>query len=145
MKVGYDYTGVGVVFLCHDGEGNVLLNKRSVNCRDEHGRWDIGGGALEFGGNVIETLKREIKEEFCTDVLDYEYLGFRNVLREHNGRKTHWLILDYKVLIEKNKVKIGEPHKFDELKWFKFPEFPEPMHSQFPTFFEKNKEKILLK
>ena len=33
MEVGIDYTGISVVFLCHDNEGNFLMNKRSKNCR----------------------------------------------------------------------------------------------------------------
>lgn len=49
MKKGEDYTGVSIVYLCHDGKGRYLLAKRSVNCRDEHGVWDCGGGGLEFG------------------------------------------------------------------------------------------------
>ena len=64
MKKGEDYTGVSVVFFCHDGEGNWLLSKRSVNTRDEHGAWDPGGGGIEFGDSVEDTLGKEIKEEY---------------------------------------------------------------------------------
>ena len=50
LKRGVDYIGVTVNFLVHDGNGRILLQKRSKQCRDEQGRWDIGGGAVEFGG-----------------------------------------------------------------------------------------------
>ena len=63
MKKGEDFTGVTIVYFCHDGKGNFLFNKRSKNCRDEIGNWDCGGGALEFGETVEETLKKEVKEE----------------------------------------------------------------------------------
>lgn len=43
MKPGVDYIGVCVVYLCHDGQGNFVMNKRGKNCRDEVGKWDIGG------------------------------------------------------------------------------------------------------
>jgi 8-oxo-dGTP diphosphatase len=142
MKKGEDYTGVTIVYLCHDGEGNILLNKRSTNCRDEHGTWDPGGGGLEFGDTVEDTLRKEITEEYCTDVLDYEHLGYRDVHREHKGKKTHWIALDFKVLIDKAKVKNGEPHKFEEIKWFKLDNLPTPLHSQFPKFLELYKNKI---
>ncbi|MBI2474503.1 MAG: NUDIX domain-containing protein, partial [Candidatus Taylorbacteria bacterium] len=99
MKKGEDYTGVSVIYLCHDGKGNYLLNKRSANCRDEHGRWDCGGGGLEFGDTVENTLKKEIMEEYGVEVLGSEFLGFRDVHREHDGMKTHWIALDYKVLV----------------------------------------------
>ncbi len=142
MKKGEDYTGVTVVYLCHDGKANVLLAKRSANCRDEHNAWDIGAGALEFGDTVENTLKKEIKEEYCTDVLDYEFLGYRDVHREHDGKRTHWIALDFKVFINREKVKNGEPHKFEDVKWFTFDTLPTPLHSQLPKFFELYKDKI---
>jgi 8-oxo-dGTP diphosphatase len=144
MKKGVDFTGITVVYCCHDKEGNILLAKRSKNCRDEHGRWDNGGGGVEFGDNVIDTLKKEIAEEYCTDVLDFEFLGYRDVHREHEGKKTHWIALDFKVLVNKDKVKIGEPHKFDDIGWFKRNELPENLHSQLPYLFDKYKDKIFL-
>ncbi len=36
MKKGEDFTGVTIVYFCHDGNGNFLMKKRSANCRDEH-------------------------------------------------------------------------------------------------------------
>lgn len=141
MKKGVDYTGVTVVFVCHDGEGNYLFSKRSKNCRDEHGRWDPGGGGLEFGDGVIDTLKKEVAEEYCTDVLECEFLGYRDVHRNEN-KKSHWIALDFKVRVDKEQVRNGEPHKFEELKWFKLNELPENMHSQWPTFYKKYEDKL---
>jgi len=142
MNKGVDYTGVSVIFLCHDGEGNFLMAKRSSNCRDEHGCWDIGGGGLEFGHNVEETIKKEVKEEYCTDVLESEFLGYRDVHREHNGTRTHWIALDFKVLVDKSKVKIGEPNKFSSMEWFTPDSFPTPIHSQIPKFLQLYKDKL---
>lgn len=142
MKKGIDYTGVTIVFACHDGKGNYLFSKRSENCRDEQGLWDPGGGGLEFGDAVIGTLQKEIKEEYCAEVLDYEFLGYRDVHRILGGRKTHWIALDFKVRIDREEVRNGEPHKFDELKWFKLDNLPENMHSQWPAFHDQYKEKL---
>ncbi|MFA6077226.1 MAG: NUDIX domain-containing protein [Candidatus Paceibacterota bacterium] len=142
MQKGVDYIGISVVYFCHDGNGKVLLAKRSKNARDEQGNWDIGGGGVEFGDTVVNTLKKEIKEEYCADVLDYEFLGYRDVHREHNGKKTHWITLDFKVLIDKEKVKNGEPHKFDAVEWFTLENLPTPIHSQLPNFLEKYKDNI---
>ncbi len=137
-----DHVGVTVVYLCHDGNGNFLLNKRSNNCRDEHGTWDCGGGRLEFGDTVENTLKKEIAEEYCTDVIKSEFLGFRDVHRNHNGEPTHWIALDFKVLVDRAKAKNGEPHKFDEIGWFKTDALPQPLHSQLPFFLEKYRDRI---
>jgi 8-oxo-dGTP diphosphatase len=142
MKKGEDFTGVTVVYLCHDGEGNILLSKRTTNCRDEHGNWDPGGGGLEFLDTVENTLSKEIKEEYCTDILGYEFLGYRDVHREHDGKKTHWIALDFKVLVDKTKVANGEPHKFEAVEWFPLNNLPSPLHSQFPHFLELYSEKL---
>jgi 8-oxo-dGTP diphosphatase len=142
MLKGVDYPGVCVVYYCHDGQGNVLFARRSQNSRDEQGIWDIGGGGVDFGETIENTIKKEIMEEYCAKVLEFEFLGFRDVHRTHNGVKTHWIALDYKVLIDPNGVKIGEPHKFDDIGWFKWGSFPTPQHSQFPEFLNKYQEKL---
>ncbi len=134
FKKGFDYTGVTVVFFCHDGNGKFVMAKRNSNTRDEHGNWDIGGGGLDFGDTVEETVRKEIKEEYCTDVKELEFLGHRDVHREHNGKKTHWIALDFKVLVDSEIVDNGEPHKFDAVDWFTFDTIPENVHSQLPNF-----------
>lgn len=142
MQKGVDYIGNTVVYFCHDGKGNVLLGKRSQNARDEQGRWDIGGGGIEFGDTVLNTLKKEILEEYCTDVLGSEFLGYRDVHREHDGKETHWIALDFKVLVDREKVRNGEPHKFDAVEWFTLKNLPTPVHSQLPNFLELYKDKL---
>jgi 8-oxo-dGTP pyrophosphatase MutT (NUDIX family) len=142
MKKGEDFIGVSIVYLCTDGKGSFLLNKRSANCRDEHNRWDCGGGALEFGDSVEETLKKEIMEEYTTDVITYEFLGYRDIHRIHNSKETHWISLDFKALVDRSKVSNGEPHKFDEIGWYRLNEFPNPLHSQFPEFLRKYSDKL---
>lgn len=142
LKKGVDYIGVTISFLCHDGKGNFVMAKRSKNCRDEHGCWDNGGGGLEFGDNVEDRLKKEIQEEYCTDILDFEFLGYREAHREHAGVKTHWVSLDFKVLVDPAKVKNGEPHKFDDLGWFTLDTIPENSHSQFPKFLDQYRHRL---
>ena len=109
MQKGIDHIGISIVYFCHDGAGNFVMAKRSENCRDEHNRWDTGGGALEFGDKIEERLRQEIMEEYCTDVLAYEFLGVNDVHRIHAGKNTHWIALNYKVLVDKTKVRNGEP------------------------------------
>lgn len=36
---GVDHIGIACVFFCHDGNGKILLHRRSQFCRDEQGRW----------------------------------------------------------------------------------------------------------
>lgn len=143
MKKGVDYIGVCVVFYCHDGKGNIVMHKRSQKCRDEQGRWDVGGGALEHGETFEEAVRREIKEEYCCDVKDIEFLGAHNVLREVNGQKTHWIALIHKTLVDPSQVKNGEPEYIEELGWFNIDKLPSPLHSQFQDAFGLYKNKLL--
>ena len=142
MQKGLNFTGITIVYFCHDGQGSYLMAKRSIKCRDEHGTWDCGGGGLEFGDNVIKTLKKEIKEEYNCDIIKHEFLGYRDVHRKLNGKQTHWIALDFKVQIDKKLVKNNEPHKFDDLKWFKLNKLPNPLHSQLPKFINLYQNKL---
>ena len=142
MKKGIDYPGITIVYFCHDGNCNFIMAKRSNQCRDEHGCWDIGAGGLELGDTIEKTLSKEINEEYCTDVIEFEPLGYREMHREHKGNKTHWVALDFKVLVNRDKVKNGEPHKFDAVEWFNFDNMPNPTHSQFPIFLKKYGDKL---
>lgn len=144
QRKGIDHIGVSVVYFCHDGNGRFLMAKRGSNARDEHGRWDIGGGGLEHGETVEERLRQEIKEEYCTEVLEHEFLGYDDVHREHNGDETHWLALFFKVRVDPKQVENGEPHKFDEVAWFELDDLPseEELHSQLPEFFRRYRGKL---
>lgn len=92
------------------------------------------GGGVEFGVPIEENLRNEIKEEYGADVRGFEFLGYRDVHRENDGRKTHWIALDFKVLVDSRAVHNCEPHKFDEVQWFTLSTLPSPLHSQLPNF-----------
>jgi len=136
MKQGVDYIGVTVVFFCHDGKGNILLNKRSNKCRDEKGRWDCGGGAIKFGESFEQAVRREIKEEYRTGVKKLQFLYVRNMLRIDDKIKTHWIGIVFAALVDPKKVKIGVPKKIDQIGWFKLSNLPKPLHSMFLTHLE---------
>ena len=142
MKKGEDYTGVTVSYMCHDGKGNYLMNKRSINCRDEHGTWDFGGGGVDFGISVDDTLKNELKEEYCIENFTSTFLGYDDLFRTHNDKPTHWVRLLFLVKVDRSEVKNGEPHKFDEINWFKIDNLPSPLHSMIPGLLVKYKHKL---
>ena len=142
FKKGTDYIGVGVVFLCHDGNGKFLMHRRSAHTRDEHGKWDFGAGGVEFGHTIEETLRKEIREEYCTDVLGYEFIGYMDVHREHEGKPTHWISLAFKVLVDSASVRIGEPDMCDEIGWFTLDALPTGLHSQIPKFLEMHGDRL---
>jgi 8-oxo-dGTP diphosphatase len=143
MKRGIDYTSIVVVTICHDGQGNYLLGKRSERCRDEHLRWDlIGSGGVEFGEKLDTALCREVNEEIGADVKQFEYLGFREVVREQDGVMAHWIAFDFKVEVDRAMVRNCEPEKCLEIGWFRLEDFPEPMHSQWHVFLNQHKDRL---
>lgn len=137
---GVDHIGITCVFFCHDGKGNFLLHKRSKNCRDEQGRWDNGGGALEFGEDFEEAVRREVKEEYCAEAEEVSFLTASNVLRKNGDIDTHWVALIFAVKIDPKQAKIGEPEKMDGIGWFTKDNMPSHIHSQALRHFEHVRE-----
>lgn len=119
---------VSVVFVCHDGAGKILLARRSGEARDEPGAWDCGAGALEFGETFEAAVTREVAEEYVAAPRAIRQLGVRNVLRE--DPPSHWVAVVFLVEVDPAAVRLGEPHKFDELGWYAPDELPDPRHSQ---------------
>ncbi|GCD38863.1 NADH pyrophosphatase [Streptomyces chrestomyceticus JCM 4735] len=120
---------VSCVFVCHDGRGRVLLARRSAGARDEPGTWDCGAGALEFGETFEAAVTREVYEEYRATPLEIARMDVRNVLRGEPV-VTHWVAVVFAVRIRPDRVRIGEPHKFDALGWFAPDALPSPLHSQ---------------
>lgn len=136
MRQGFDYIGVTVVFYCHDGKGNLLLHKRTQNCRDEKGRWDCGGGAMKFGESFDQSVRREVSEEYCCAIQKLDFVRVINVIRKHEGKKTHWLAFLFAAQVNPKDVKIGNKRKMERIAWFKLNKLPKPLHSMFLTHLE---------
>jgi 8-oxo-dGTP pyrophosphatase MutT (NUDIX family) len=140
LKRGLDFIGVGCVFVCHDGQGRILMHKRSANCRDEQGRWDCGAGSMEFGETFEDCVRREVLEEYGAPCLGIKYVYTRNTLREHLGRPTHWIHVIHLVLVDPATVRINEPEKIDDIGWFNIDALPEPIHSGMASHLEQIKD-----
>jgi ADP-ribose pyrophosphatase YjhB (NUDIX family) len=131
LRRGVEFIGVSCAFICHDGKGRILLGKRSQNCRDEQGTWDFGGGSHEFGATLVQTVKREIKEEYGVKAADLKFIKVYDAHRQlADGTPTHWVVALFAAKVDPAKVKNNEPYKIDEIGWFKPDQLPESMHSQ---------------
>ncbi len=128
MEIGVDYTGISTPFYCNDGKGNFLLHKRSKNTRDDHGMWDTGGGKLEFGVSPEENVLKEILEEYGCRGKIQEMMKPYSIIREWNGKKTHWLAIPFFIEVDPREAKNNEPKKIDEIGWFRLDAFPQPLH-----------------
>ena len=144
MKKGFDYPRIVAVPMLHNGSGKYLISQRGDACPDENGRWEpAGAGGIDHGETMQEAVVREIMEECGAEVSDIDYLGFREVFRDFDGEIYHHIAFDFKVkAVNPEGVKITEPDKCSEIRWCTIDEIPTPMHSQFPIFLEKYKDKL---
>ncbi len=143
LQKGISFVGITTCFFCYDGKGSFVLAKRSKNSRDEHGKWEVGGGGLKAGVSAEDNIRREVKEEYGADALAIEFMGYRDIFRKlDDGTPTHWLGLDFAVLVGRNQVKNNEPEMFDDIGWFTLDNLPSPLHSQVPSFFTKYEKLI---
>lgn len=140
---GVSFVGVTTTFFCYDSSGEFFLAKRSQNARDEKNRWEVGAGGLKWGVDPLENVRREIKEEYGAKAKKIEFLGYRNMLRKlEDGTPTHWIGLDFAVLVDRKQMKNNEPDMFNEVGWFTLENLPTPMHSQTPGYLKKYKNQL---
>lgn len=140
---GVSFTGVTTAFLCHDGNGKLLLGKRGPKARDENGRWDNGAGGLKHGQSVEDNLRREMLEEYGVVPKRLDFIGYFDVFRQTpDGQPTHWLAMCFAVLVDPAQVRNNEPGTIDEIGWFSLDNLPTPMHSQFETFMAKHGDSL---
>ncbi len=143
MKIGFDYIGITTPFYCHDGKGNILMHKRTKECRDEHERWDTGSGKQEFNLSLEENVLQEVLEEYgCRGIIEGQ-LPAHDIFREQDGMKTHWLAVPFFIKVNPADVKNGEPHKIEELTWFPIDKLPEPLHTGFAYTFNRYKSDFI--
>lgn len=144
MIPGIDYTGISVSFFCRDGEGNVVMTKRSDQCRDEHHTWEVGGGKLEHGENPDEAVLREVAEEYGVQGVIEKQLHPVSLLREHEGKRTHWITFPFVVRVPCEGVVRGDPAAMAEIGWFRLDALPSPLHSGMQVILDRYRNDILV-
>ena len=90
---------------------------------------------MELGEDFETAVRREIKEEYCTDVADLKFLTTTNVLRKNGEESTHWVALIFAAEVIPEQVRIGESGAMEEIRWFTEENLPTPLHSQFHRHF----------
>ncbi|MCH7883183.1 NUDIX domain-containing protein [Patescibacteria group bacterium] len=75
---------VGVKALLKSKEGRYLMLRRSLSKYPEiQGRWDITGGRIDIGKNLLENLKREVKEETGLELVgEPKLIAAQDILRD---------------------------------------------------------------
>ena len=107
---------VGVKALLKNQEGKYLLLHRSLEKYPEvtQNRWDIVGGRIDPGTDLLNNLKREIKEETGQDLQGQpKLIGAQDILRvpgKHIVRITYLGEIDGEIKID--------PEEHDDYRWF---------------------------
>lgn len=125
MKKGVDFIGVSVGAFILNEKGELFLSKRSQQARNERGKWEAPGGAVDFGERREDAIVREVKEEFGVDA---DVTGVLQVADEILPEyKQHWVATTFLMKIKDGSPRIMEPDKCDEIGWFSFDNLPSPM------------------
>jgi mutator protein MutT len=125
MIEGVDYIGVGVGAVIVNEEGLLFLAKRGNNARNEQGMWEFPGGGVKFGETLIESIRREILEEYGMQIEIKGLLGvFDHILPEN---KEHWISITYIASHLAGEATIYEPEKCEAIEWFSIEALPKPL------------------
>lgn len=127
MVSNYIKVGVGVIILSED---KILLGHRVNNYHDTGGiyepdSWTLPGGKQEYDETIIQCAKRETKEETNLDISDI----FVFTAEDDISSNRHFVTIQCVAKSFAGKIKIMEPDKIDEWRWFKLSELPDNIYS----------------
>ena len=126
IKKGVDYIGVAVGAMIFNDKGELFLSKRSQNCRNERGHWEVPGGSVDFGEKLIDAVKREMVEEYGTEIEILEQFPAADHIISNEGQ--HWVPTTFLARFKAGQSpKIMEPEKCDEIGWFSLDALPMPL------------------
>lgn len=139
----YIKIGIGVMIL---DENKILLGHRSRNKKDTGGIyevdcWTLPGGKQEYYETFWECARREVKEETNLDIDNLELFSISDDIQPDR----HYITIHIIAKKYSGELKIMEPTKEDEWKWFDFNNLPENLYTPSKKFIEEYISKKLNK
>ena len=136
-----NYVRVGIGIMIKDGN-KVLLGHRSKNRKDTGGifepdTWTFPGGKQEFSETIFEAAKREVKEETNLEIDDLEVFGVSDDIQPSK----HFVTIQIIANKHSGNLKVMEPTKEDEWKWFDLNNLPMNIYSPTKQFIDKYMKK----
>ena len=136
---------VGVAVIIRDGD-KILLGHRSKNKKDTGGiigrdTWTLPGGKQEFDETILDCAARETKEECNLDVSDLQILTACDDIDVDR----HFVTITTIANVYSGDLKIMEPEKEDEWKWFDINNLPTNLYPPSENSLIKYKEYLLKK
>ena len=122
MIKGKDYIGVGCWAFILNENNELLLMKRSKECRNKADFWSIPGWWAKMFETLKQTLIREVKEEIGVKIEIVKLLSVTDDLIKEEHQ--HWVAPQFLCKIVDGKVRNMEPHKCEEIKWFNLNNLP---------------------
>lgn len=114
-----------------DERGRVLLLKRSMNSKNNRGKWDLPGGKVDAGESFTEALLREVDEETTIKVSLRKVVGAAE--SDLPDRKVAYIIMEGRLL--SGRVHLSDEH--DDFAWVDCSELPAmDVCQQFRDFLE---------
>ena len=95
------------------GETEVLLSlRKNTGYRD--GEYELPGGHVEAGEDLMQAMVREAKEELLIDI-KVENLKIVHILHHFNGDRINFILTTD---CYEGVPQIGEPDSCDQIQWF---------------------------
>jgi ADP-ribose pyrophosphatase len=125
MKKWKDYIWIWCWAVIINNNDEVLLLKRTKNCRNSCWYWSIPWWWVDFWEKLEDALIREVKEEVDLNVSVIKLLWITNDIIIDESQHRVWV--EYLCKIESWEIKNTEPHKCEEIKWFSIYNLPKKM------------------
>lgn len=87
------FTACAFIHYTFDGVSKVFLPKRAATKKFLPGVFELPGGHIEFGEDMVEGLKREVREEFGVDITVGDPFGYFTYMNE--VKKSHSIEVVY--------------------------------------------------
>lgn len=101
------------------GKKEILLSlRKNTGYRD--GEYELPGGHVESGEDLMQAMVREAKEELLIDINE-ENLKIAHVLHHYNGDRVNFILItdQYRGIPQ-----IGEKENCEKLEWFDMDNIP---------------------
>ena len=117
--------GIGILLL---KDNKILLGHRCSKVDTggiyEPDSWCLPGGKQEYDETILECAKRETKEETNLDVNNLEVFG----AGDDFGKDRHFVTIYVLAKEYSGELKVTEPYKLDEWKWFDIDNLPDNLY-----------------
>lgn len=104
-----------VAVVIEDNNGNILLAQRETLSRDEFGKWENCGGAVDGDETRQEAIKREVMEEIGCELL---ITGILYEDKFETDSKAVWEVTIFSGKV-KGRPEVQNKEENSEVAWFK--------------------------